>query len=374
MAAKWGIGIPLGWAACCAADEILFRYEGDQLPYAKGAGFEIFNACEGPCSEQVEDGVFVLNWSVPNDTVNYGHWIATPDTPPPPNSLWVEWRFRSNHPVGPNAFTCDGKMFVQYRGIFESINMYGDIHIDLSGNHFVVGLEVEEFHTGRFKSPDGRHYQFSVDGEIFYEGEEFNPLPNHAVIMGGNGACEDFNNTINEWDYVRYGTISNGERVISIFPPRGFVSSLSIDGPERFQVTFDQPGYVYIDEINIASTNGTPPNVTKVWRTGDANPETVEIVLDGPLPDDALTTFSWQSGNVTNEVRYTTIRGDENADGVVDLLDFPIFAVCEETNGLDDQPTPLPEFCRVFDFDGDDVISFTDFAAFQRAASANQPL
>lgn len=346
----------------CIADEILHQYEGDVLPYEEDAGWEIFNACEGPCSEDVIDGAFRLHWSIPNDSVNYTHVIATPDTPPL-DSLWIEWRFRSNHPVGPNFFSCDGRFRVQYRDIIETINIYGDFYSSQSGNHFKIGLEINEFHTGRFESRDGTDFQFSVDGIIFFEDRGSGGTGTDAIQMRGFGACEDFNNTVNEWDYVRYGTISDGEEVVSVSPVSGFVEELA-----RFEVTFDVQGYVYIDEIVVESSRGVPPNVVKVWRTGEAEPETVEIVLDGPMPDDALTTFTWDDGVVTNQIAYSRIRGDHNADGLVDLMDFPDFAVCEVVHGVETSGEPLPPICRAFDFDGDDRVTFADFAAFQLAA------
>lgn len=319
---------------------------------------------EAPCSEQIVDGKFVLTWDVPNDIANYHHWIAMPDTPPPPDTLWVEWRFRSNHPIGPNFFGCDGSLRVQYASLVETVNMYGDFYSSLSGNHFVIGLEVDEFHTGRFESRDGVNFQFSVDGLVFFEDQgNFQENEFHAIQFRGRGACVDFNNTVNEWDYVRYGTISDGEEVASVSPVSGFVEDL-----DRFAVTFNAPGYVYIDEIVVESSTGTPPEVVKVWRTGAAEPETVEIVLDGPLPDDALTTFTWDDGVVTNQIAYSRIRGDHNADGAVDVLDFPDFAVCEVVHGVETSGEPLPPICRAFDFDGDERVTFADFAAFQLAA------
>jgi hypothetical protein len=39
--------------------------------------------------------------------------------------------------------------------------------------------------------------------------------------MGGLGGCDFFPNTVNEWDFVRYGTISYGEQIIASDPPGG---------------------------------------------------------------------------------------------------------------------------------------------------------
>lgn len=365
MAAFWGILIAVACANSCMADEILYRYEGDVLPSEEGTGWEVFNPCEGPCSEQIVDGKFVLTWDVPNDSVNYSHRIATPESPPPPETLWVEWQFRSNHPIGPIFFTCDGSIGVQYQDIVETIRMYGDVFLSSAADFFEDGLSISSFHTGRFESRDGLNFRFSVDGNNFYEDKGNQGNGFHSIQMRGFGACEDFNNTVNEWDYVRYGTISDGEEVASVSPVPGFV-----EGLDRFEVTFDAPGYVYIDEIVVESSSGTPPEVVKVWRTGEANPETVEIVLDGPLPDDALTTFTWDDGVVTNQITYSRIRGDHNADGFVDVLDFPDFAVCEAIHGVETSGGSLPSVCRAFDFDGDERVTFADFASFQLAAGS----
>ena len=44
-----------GWLSVagswCLADETLYRYEGDVVPYDISAGWEIFNPCEDLCSD-----------------------------------------------------------------------------------------------------------------------------------------------------------------------------------------------------------------------------------------------------------------------------------------------------------------------------------
>ena len=66
------------------ADETLYRYEGNVLPYDVSAGWEIFDPCEPPCSESVEDGHFVLHWTVANNFTNYTLEIGRePETSPP---------------------------------------------------------------------------------------------------------------------------------------------------------------------------------------------------------------------------------------------------------------------------------------------------
>lgn len=68
------------------ADDLLYRYEGDVLPYDESAGWELFNPCgdKGQCSESIENGHLVLRWPQASDLVNYNLWIARPGEAPPP--------------------------------------------------------------------------------------------------------------------------------------------------------------------------------------------------------------------------------------------------------------------------------------------------
>ena len=150
------------------ADEVLYRYEGDVLPYDPSAGWVIADACETVCTESLhtENGYFVLHWSEANDWVNYHYWIAVPPDDPPP-TLWAEWSFRSNHPVGPVFTMCDASFAVAYGALFEVIDMYGDAAFSWSGDYSVTGLDIDDFHTYRFESLDGINYRVSVDGLVF---------------------------------------------------------------------------------------------------------------------------------------------------------------------------------------------------------------
>lgn len=65
------------------ADDVLYRYEGDVLPYDESAGWSIANRCDPPCSEWLEDGHFVLRWPHANNLANYDYSIAEPPEPPP---------------------------------------------------------------------------------------------------------------------------------------------------------------------------------------------------------------------------------------------------------------------------------------------------
>ncbi len=306
MAARIGV-ILVVLAACVsgvAADETVYRYEGDVSPCDPSAGWICGNPCEDECSDSVEDGHYVLRWFEPNDIVGYGLWIAEPPAPPPP-TLWIEWRFRSNHPIGPNFYSCDGGFAFGYDRIFDSVSMYGDAVIRFGGNNFVFDLNIEEFHTYRFESTDGVSYRVSVDGLIFINASD-NKNPEAALIqMGGRGACDGFVNTVNEWDFVRYGTIATGEQIIAADPPAGFVAPQVYPGLDRFTVTFDSPNYVYIGDVSVSVSGGIRPNVIQTLRRENTEPDTVEIVLDRPMPLNETTTFTITDGTATGIVEYT---------------------------------------------------------------------
>ena len=68
------------------ADEVLYTYEGDVLPYDASAGWLVFDPCEYPCNESLADGRFILNWPEPGNLANYHYWIAQPPEGPPPRS------------------------------------------------------------------------------------------------------------------------------------------------------------------------------------------------------------------------------------------------------------------------------------------------
>jgi hypothetical protein len=110
---------------------------------------------------------------------------------------------------------------------------------------------------------------------------------------------------INEWDFIRYGTISHGERIIGADPPVGFLDPRVYKGLDRFTVTFDSPNYVYVDEISVETTSGPTPAVVATRRRENDGPETVEILLDRPISIGATTRFMFNDGVATNLVEYT---------------------------------------------------------------------
>lgn len=81
-------------------DEPLVFYEGDNFPQFSSPAWINDKACIPPCSGFIQDGMLNHQWSMVGPTVNYGRYIARPPEIAPA-TLWVEWRFRSNHPIGP---------------------------------------------------------------------------------------------------------------------------------------------------------------------------------------------------------------------------------------------------------------------------------
>ncbi len=294
------------------ADEVLYAYEGDVLPYDESAGWVVFNPCEEPCSDWIEDGHFVLHWSEPADLVNYDLSIVQSPQEPPP-TLWVEWRFRSNHPLGPYIYGCDGSFTVDYDRVHDLLFMDGDAAISFDGGGVVYPLEIDEFHTYRFESLDGAHYRFSVDGLVFVEAFDYKtPGGGYLQIKGRGGCAASPSNIVNEWDFVRYGTIGKGEVIVATDPPAGLLNPNEYPDRDSFTVTFDQPNYVYIDDITVEVTGGDTPVVIQTRRLDNGDSNTVQIVLDRPLTIDETTTFTFNDAagtvsdsTVVNVVEYT---------------------------------------------------------------------
>jgi hypothetical protein len=177
-----------------------------------------------------------------------------------------------------------------------------------------------------------------------------NPLGVHSVQFGGDGnACEPTPLPIvNEWDYVRYGTISYGERVVASDPPEGLLDARKHADLDCFAVTFDSPNYVYVNEIAVETTSleggpeaVAPPQVTATRRGDESEtaavngvvvnrnaPETVEIVLDRPIPMGATTRFTISDGTAVNVIEYTFAPGDADGDGRVTLRELAYFQTC----------------------------------------------
>jgi len=184
--------------------------------------------------------------------------------------------------------------------------MYGDAAFSFSGDDWILGLELQSFHTFRFESLDGINYRVSADGVSFIIDDENSPNGSNSLQFSGEGACtnDSIPNHFNEWDFVRYGTIGTGEQVESTTPPSGALGPSGYTSFTSFLVTFDQPNYVYVDDITVSVTGGVAPVVTATRRTDTHDEHTVEIVLDRPLPPNELTTFTLTDGTSTTDIHY----------------------------------------------------------------------
>ncbi|MDO8632112.1 MAG: hypothetical protein Q7R41_16635 [Phycisphaerales bacterium] len=346
------------------ADDLLFRYEGDSLPYNFNPAWGIADPCDPPCSEAIENGHFLLFWPYAGNIANYYYRIARPPNLPPP-TLWVEWRFRSNHQMPRTSFSCDARFYVKYGGMDENVWMYGDAAVSFLGDDFVAGLNSDEFHSFRFESLDGVNYDVSVDGTVFIVGWQNQPNGYHTLQFGGEGGCngDKMPNTLNEWDFIRYGTISYGERIVASDPPDGFVDARQHAPLDRFTITFDSPNYVYLDDITVEVTDGVAPIPIQTRRLDNGPANVLEIVLDRPMPFNATTRFAFTDGVAENVVKYTFAPGDTNGDGRANLTDFATFQSCFGTR-------PIVGACLALDADANSAIDLADFYGFQRVFSA----
>lgn len=364
-------------------DDIVYRYEADVLPYDESAGWSN-EPCELPCTESVEVGHLVLRWAVAGDSTFYHYWIAQPPELPPP-TLWVEWRFRSNHPIGPLFTGCDGAFHVTYHRVLETVDMYGDAAVSFEGGDYVTGLQLDDFHHYRFESLDGLSYTVAVDGREFIKGGSTTQDNGYnSLQMRDRGGCTGdwIPNQKHEWDFVRYGTISYGEQIVASDPPAGFLDARQHAGLDRFTVTFDEPNYVYVDEITVemirftgsalearAGADGagvaissplspsTPsfiPTVIQTRRRDNGAPETVEVVLNRPIPMGATTRFTFGDGVAVNVVEYTFAPGDTDGNGKVDLHDVAALQRCFGQ-------TSLTGVCLALDLSADNTIDLTDW-------------
>jgi hypothetical protein len=225
---------------------------------------------------------------------------------------------------------------------------------------------------------------------------------NYLQFGADSGCGPTYHPKIDRWDFIRYGTLSSGEQVVSSDPREGFVDARSHPALDRFTVTYDEPNYVYIDEITVQSepwaqahgpdegADGTglapaaweasaddtglapwaltgalnsaliTPSVIATRRQDNGPPETVEIVLDRPIPYNATTRFTFNDGTLEQSVDFTYAPGDTDGDGDADLADFSYFARCFES-------TQVAGLCLLFDADGNSVIDLADYIAFGTA-------
>ena len=163
----------------------------------------------------------------------------------------MEWGFASNVPwIGGGG--CYASFAVGYRDARDSVDLYGDTVVSFEGGDVFTGLELNAFHTYRYETPDGLNYCFFVDGNLFYCGSSLHYDLHHYVQMYGHGGCYlALQPTINRWDYVRYGRITEGETIGFSDPPGGVVNANLYPDLDRFTVTFDAPNYVFVDQIHV---------------------------------------------------------------------------------------------------------------------------
>lgn len=308
-----GVLLVLAVGAAAQADGLLYRYEGNVVPLDPSAGWIVGNPCDPPCTESVENGRFVLRWPQGRDAANYDLTLPAPSLP----TLWVEWRFRSNHPFGGVFDSCDGQFSVRYAAVLDTLLFFGDAVISFSGGLVMSGLDINELHTYRFESIDGSSYRWYVDGR-FFSAPVDNKMPGRDRLqLRGSGGCDTTRppTVVNEWDFVRYGTIGTGERIVASDPPAGLLDAAQYLNLTRFTVTFDQPNYVLVSQIAVTVSGGPVPQVVQTRRRDptdplqvDDDPYIVEIVLDRPLTVGQTTTFTMSDGATTNEVAYTLVQ------------------------------------------------------------------
>jgi hypothetical protein len=288
------------------ADEVLFRYEGDVRP--ENGGMTLFDSCSSGnlCTDFVEEGRYVIEWEG-GDPVNYDHNISV-DPEEPPSILWIEAHFRSNWPLPPGDDGCDGRFVAHFRDVFDLVWLHGDRAVSFSGDEFSPLLPLNQFYTTRFESRDGTSFRFAVNGRVFFARTEHQPAGSSGLQFGGLAFCNRPLGTIirNEWDFIRYGTISDGEAIVAADPPAGVLDANQYPKLDRFTITFDQPGYVYVDDVGVDST-GAVPQVQWTRRPDNGGPETVEIVLDRPLAVGHTTTFTFDTGAEPQIIEYTYV-------------------------------------------------------------------
>jgi hypothetical protein len=201
----------------------------------------------------------------------------------------------------------------------------------------------------------------SADGIVFSEGYDccqnlghdyVQIHPMHRCWAGRPPEKRD------DWDFVRYGIVSRGEQLIASGPPGGVLDARAHAGLDRFTVTFDAPNYVYVDEVTVEVTAGDPPGVAATRRYNHEGVETVEIVLDRPIPMGETTLFTFDDGVVVNVVEYSFVEGDTDGTGRVDLADVATFQRCFRV-------TEVVGACLALDLDHDDDVDLIDLVELE---------
>lgn len=347
-----------GFFTAARADDFIHRMEGDELPDQMADPWVLTDRCApvGDCFSLSTAGWLEIHTIDSGGGPSY-LYVVVPFPETPPDSFWVEARFASNDPQTVANF-CDGRLSVNFDTVNAVFWMFGDRVSSHGLEAIVTGLPLNAPFTVRFESPDGSAYTQSVNGLVFRDAVGTSGSINTGVGFSSDGGCSS-NPTVNRWDYIRFGTLSTGERITATFPPSGFVGADFARGFDRFSVTFEAANYAYVDDISVASIGGEAPEVIATRRRDGDGPETFEVVLDRPIPARGQTRFIFDDGTTRNIVDYSFIRGDSSGDGAIDLRDFRDLQQCFGQAAA--------KRCTAFDFDGDDTINTTDAASFLSA-------
>lgn len=291
-------------------DDLLHRYDGDVLPYDPSTGWLIGNPCEDECSEHLENGHFVMEWTNPGGDIAYYHFSIAFAPEPLPPSLWVECRYRSNTPLPSGNQGCDSRLTVTYRRIPGTIWLHGDAVFNFGGFIGVTGLPNNTFRTFRFESPDGLNFTYAVDGRVFWQSVGNINDNNAYVQFGGKGFCGGDAATyvnVNEWDFIRFGTMGDQEQIVSVDPPPGDLLPAQAQHLSSIVITFDKPAYLYVDDIDVSVTGGIVPSIAATRRLDNGEPEVLEVVLEGRLSPGETMTLTFDTGTGPQTISYTRI-------------------------------------------------------------------
>ena len=147
--------------------------------------------------------------------------------------------------------------------------------------------------------------------------------------FGGEGSCGGFRPqpVRNEWDFVRHGTIGSGEQLVSSDPPSGNLTPAQANQLSSIILTFDQPAYLYIDDITVTTTGGTPPTIMATRRLDNGDPEVLEVVISGQPPPGETTTFTFDTGTGPQTIAYFRIQPEIPASSAWGLVAMALLAV-----------------------------------------------
>ena len=348
------LGATTAFVAASRGDEVVFAYEANAWPWE--AGFVIGGQClpQFSCLAGLEDGHLAVDVSPGQGQGSYywHRWITMPGGTPPA-TLWVEWRFRSNYSyLESNGFVLDdARVRTEYDETVVSVAtwMWGDAAFDAGGAHAVTGMTMGEFHTYRFEIANGLDSFRWADGRFL---QETNACCEGAgttfVQFGGIGGSGlggpdgmGYPGLTDFWDYLRYGLITFGEVVIASDPPSGYIDPRqdrpvgmpqTLQGLDRFTVTFNEPNGLQIGNITVESTAPASlrPNVQWVTRPEGDDGDTWEIRLDKRIPPGHRTRFI-----ISDEADAAAV-GEVGASSVVEYAYLPADVNGDETANTQD--------------------------------------